>query len=382
MFKFVRVLFCFIFFFSFVQASIFSDYRAKNAYSNSEFKKTIQILEKEQVEKPNDPIINYNLGTAYYKLNNFEQAKQNLHRCVSNCTEEQSKIKEKAYFNWGNALFKSGLKLLGNNWEKEQVSNETLDKAITEIKSSIEKYGNVLVLNKDNEWASSNKKKAEELLRKLEEKKQQNKQEQNKDNSDKQDGSHQDGSHQDGDNKEKSESDSNDKQNSSQENKKNGQSQKSEQKDKRDNSSQDSKENGDKGKDKELDSNKNSGKDHSMDKREQNSSSHRDGEQKQNQDLMNQDSTDQDSQKEDTGQDLKQQEKSFENKKETSGQQVGAQQVGAQLVGSKEKNDIKSKMLRAVLDDLQNDEAELQKAMIRYKSKGAKPKLNQGQKPW
>ncbi len=348
---FIKVFICLLFLNNITQASIYSDYKVRKAFSKNEFKEAVQILEKEQVETPHEPILNYNLGTAYYKLNNFDKAKSNLKRSVDNCSviadkKIQGNIKEKAYFNWGNSLYKSGLKLLGKNWEKEKIHNETLDLAITEIKSSIEKYRNVLVLNKDNQWADSNKNNAEELLKKLEEKKQQNKDQQDKkENSDNKD----------------SKSDSGDKKDSSQEQDKNSQSQNTEQQNKREDGSENSKENGDKGEDKEFD-NKQAGQEkQDRDKKEQDSSSEQKSEQEQNQ-----------STKKDSNQGSENQETDSENKKSTSGQQVE----------NKEKNDIKSKMLRSVLDNLQYNESELQKALIKRKSIGERPRLDQGQKPW
>ena len=374
----LNVFLFFIFFYNITQASIYSDYKVRKAFSKNEFKEAVQILEKEQVETPHEPILNYNLGTAYYKLNNFYKAKSNLKRSIDNCSiisdkKLQSNIKEKAYFNWGNSLYKSGLKLLGKDWEKEKVDNKTLDLAITEIKSSIEKYRNVLVLNKDNKWAISNKKNAEDLLKKLEEKKQQNQKDQkNNDNKD-------------------SKSNSDDKKDSSQKEDKNSQSQNSEQKSKKEDGSENSKENRNKWEDEEFD-NKQAGQEkQDMDKKEQNSSSEQNGEQKQNQSTKKDNDQGSKNQETGSGNEKSTQEERDDSKpvdsqqvgtQQVGTQQVGTQQVGTQQVGVEEKNDVRSKILRSILDNLQNNEVELQKALIKRKSIGQRPRLDQGQKPW
>ncbi|MFH1461549.1 MAG: hypothetical protein ABIF12_01215 [bacterium] len=355
-----KILFIFLFLNNVVQADIFSNYFAKKAYSNKDFKKVIQLLEKEQVEKPNDSIINYNLGTAYYNLNDFSKAKQNFQRSVENVIEKQLELKEMAYFNWGNSFYYLGLNLLGTDWDNKKISDDVLGSAIVEVKSAIEKYKNSLVLNKNNNKALVNKKNAEEILKKLEEKRKENKQDQNQE----QENSEQHDSQNNERSKDNKKSDSNQNQNLSQEKQKNDQSQDSKQEDKGQNGSQDSQKDGEKGEDKKLDGEQAEQEKNDVNKREQGSSFEQNDKQ----------NSEQASSQKDKQSSQKNQESSLDE------QNVGAAMQGQ--MGFQEKDDIKSKMLRATLDDLQNDEAELQKILIKHKTKGGNPNLDKGQRPW
>jgi len=118
--------------------SFLTDYKASKSYQNKDYKKTKQILEQEQVEYPDDALLNYNLGNVYYKLGKFEPAKTNFGRAVSNCKNEQKALKEQAYFNWGNSFYKNCLDFLGPDWEKNKIEDEKLDFAISEVKGSMQ----------------------------------------------------------------------------------------------------------------------------------------------------------------------------------------------------------------------------------------------------
>ncbi|MBD3273196.1 hypothetical protein GF385_02480 [Candidatus Dependentiae bacterium] len=362
-FKLIFFLF-FILEFNFLHGSFFTNYKAKNAYFNDKFKNVIEILEKKQVDNPDDPIINYNLGTTYYKLNEFDKAKSNLQRSIKNCLDDNIELKEKAYFNWANSFYKSCLNILGPNWEKKETNNQILDLALKEIKQAIEKYRNCLVLNKENKRAIFNKKKAEEILKKLEEKKKKNEQKENNQENQQQSQQKdkQDKKKKNEDSKEKKNHSDKGQQESSQEKNKNNQSQKSEQQNKRKDTSKKTENNGDKGDDKNFENKKSNQEKQDMNERKQEYSSQKNDEQKK----------EQASKKEDKHQEEKNQESNFNNKNAFAKQ---AKQNG-------EKNDVKSKMLRLMLDDLQNDEANLQKALIKYKTKGEKLEFLKGQKPW
>ena len=141
----MRIAFVFItclFFINNLHAfSYFVDKNAREAWKNKDYKKVVEILEKEQVNKPNDARLNYNIGNGYYKQGKFKDAQLNYERAVSNCTESDGSLKEKSYFNWGNSFYKSALDVLPDDWEKKDVKidDKKLDFAIQEAKHSVGK---------------------------------------------------------------------------------------------------------------------------------------------------------------------------------------------------------------------------------------------------
>jgi hypothetical protein len=328
--------------------SFWTERKLKKAYKNSDFKKVTKILAKEQAKDPNNPYLSYNLATAYYGLGNFNIAKVNFERCINDSNKTKKNLRQKAFFNWGNSLYKIALKLLGDNWEEKGVIAGILQQALEQIKSSIEKYDQVLILNEEHKKAKKNKKIAEDLLKKLQEKMENNSQ-QNK-------------------NKESSSSKDQESENGSfQEHQKDDQSQNSNQEKEGQDGSDDSQKNSDEREYKEFDGEQASQKEDNVNKRKQDYSSQKNLQQ----------SEEQASQEKDNNPDSENQESSFDD--ENSNNKKGLS------VGNEEQNKpktVKEKMLQAVLDNLQDYESEMQKALIRYKTNRQKVNLNSGQKPW
>ena len=155
---------------------------ALQEYQKGEYKICGEILKKLQVAKPFDSQINYNLGIACYKQNKFEDAKNNFERAFEHVSQENSQFKEEIAFNWANSFYKNTLDILGRDWEKKDCGAEKLNKAENEVKLAIEKYKKALEIDASNERSKSNLKSAEDLLHKIQEKKQKEKQkQQNKD---------------------------------------------------------------------------------------------------------------------------------------------------------------------------------------------------------
>jgi hypothetical protein len=149
-------------------------YNAFKAYQKKDFSGAQKILEQKQIDTPLDPLINYNLGTAYYKQKKHEAAKQSFLRASQHSFGKNKNLHNKATFNLGNALYKNTLDMLPENWEKEKLDDEMRKQAIAEVTQSIESYKNIQ--DKDDERIKTNQKAAEELLKKLQQNKQQQKQ--------------------------------------------------------------------------------------------------------------------------------------------------------------------------------------------------------------
>lgn len=171
--------------YSFLPESIFPTYNAYKAYREKEFDKTQSILEKQQVDNPNDPLINYNLGTTYYKQKQYDEAKENFFRSAQYAFGKDNLLLEKSYFNLGNCFYKNTLAMLPESWEKGELDKTIVEPAVKEIKQAIEKYKHILQLKPKHKKAKNNTKAAEEILQKL--MKQQQKKNQKKQDDKKQD---------------------------------------------------------------------------------------------------------------------------------------------------------------------------------------------------
>ena len=104
---------------------LFAKYHAHKAFQNKDYQKTKSILEKEQVQNPNNPYVNYNLGTVFYKLKEYNNAKENFQRATQNFSINNKQFLEQTNFNLGNCFYKNTLVTLGENWEKDRHSSST-----------------------------------------------------------------------------------------------------------------------------------------------------------------------------------------------------------------------------------------------------------------
>ncbi len=135
-------------------------------------KKYTEALKKDA----ESPVINFNLGTAYYKKGNFADAFEPIEKAL---LSEDPKIKERANYNLGNASYKAGI-------TKE---DKDLKQAIEQLKKSLSRFEDALKLDKEDADAKFNedfvKKEIERLEKKMKMQKQQSQQNQNQKNQDK-----------------------------------------------------------------------------------------------------------------------------------------------------------------------------------------------------
>ena len=326
--------------------SFLADYKAQKAYQEKDYKKTKTILETEQVDDPDNPILSFNIGTANYKLADYKQAQLNFEHAAKNSKE--NKLKEVSYFNWANSFYKNCLKELGPNWEKEKIDDKKLEFAINEVQQAIEKYKNALVLNPENEMAKFNKKKAEELLEKLQQKKQQQDQQKQDQKEDKDKQEQKDQQQQDQQQKQN--------QDQSSQNKDEGKQDKQEQQKGEDHPEQSEKE-------------KQDGQDDQLKQEQEKQEQQKEG--------------DHDKSSSDKKEKQEQQQSEQNLEQEQQKNQEMQEQMGQGVEEKEEKQaDIKEKGMQVILDKLQNEESNLQKKIIMQKSKGDTKQLNKNQKPW
>ncbi|MBX9830716.1 hypothetical protein K2X40_02080 [Candidatus Babeliales bacterium] len=349
---------------NFVQAGLFTDYAKQTP------EETIAALEKKQIDAPHDPYINYNLGVAQYKAGNYAQANQNFGRVFKNKKIDED-FRVRAGFNAGNSGYRGTLESLGNGWEEKELDEKLLEQAIAQTKAAIRSYEDVIKLDDEHEPAKHNKKLAEELLKKLEQKKKK----QDQDKQDKKDEKKEDKKDEKKDQQDKK--DKNDKQDKQDKNDK--KDQKKDEQGKQDKDKSDQQDNKDK-----------------QDKGDQNEGDKEKSDQKGDQDKDQDDKKDQhdgdksDEQKEQEQKEREQQEKEQQEKeaqanadkqKEQEAQQAAAQAAQA---GEQEKDDegMQKRGVRALLENLDEDESKKQKGFIVQQVKGGQASERQGQKPW
>jgi len=316
-----------------------------SSYDKKTPEEVIRDLAIEQIDNPDDPYVNYNLGVALYQTRKYEAAKNNFERAVSNA--KNKKLKERSYFNLANSCYKNALSCLPVNWESKstKIEQDKLAVAIENAKAAVNNYESLLALNKDNGPAKVNLKKSKELVEKLMKKQPQQKQNQDQKQDDKKD---------------------QDKQQNQQDQKK-SKEQNSEDKSKQD--QQDHKD-------------QNGQKDQSA----QAQQNQQDQQQKQDgqQDKSQKESSEQE-QKQDQTQPGEQQEsqRSKESDQQSQAQNAQEQRDSQQQAFDQaaQKESAEEKSMRLMLENLQGDEDSLQKIIIQRQTKDQKP-LKSGQKPW
>lgn len=73
-------------------------------YNNKNSKASIEHFQKALEHNPDNPLLYYNLGDAYYQQENFEEAEKFFKRAT---VAKNKGIKQKSFFNLGNTFFKS-----------------------------------------------------------------------------------------------------------------------------------------------------------------------------------------------------------------------------------------------------------------------------------
>jgi Ca-activated chloride channel family protein len=74
-------------------------------YNQGDFEGALQGLRDELKGDPNSPVLNFNAGDAAYRLQKFDEAFEEYSKAMMS---EDSTVKERAYYNAGNALFMEG----------------------------------------------------------------------------------------------------------------------------------------------------------------------------------------------------------------------------------------------------------------------------------
>jgi Ca-activated chloride channel family protein len=129
--------------------------KAANAfdlYQQGDYNGALRQWRQELERSPHDPILNFNAGTAAYRMGKYDQAFENFSEVLQS---PNTTLREKAYYNGGNALFKQG------DWQ------EDIERQLTSYQDAEYLYEQALAIDPNDEAAKKNlalvKRRIEEL---------------------------------------------------------------------------------------------------------------------------------------------------------------------------------------------------------------------------
>lgn len=132
-------------------ASALEDYRT-GQFTNSLTEYERLLNEQSKQQKPEDPRLQFNAGTAAYRATNYTAAIQHFTAALS---AQDLKLQAKAYYNLGNVHYRLG----------QQAEN--LDKLEEAWKESLKQFSHAVELDKANQDAAFNKAFVEERLKQI-----------------------------------------------------------------------------------------------------------------------------------------------------------------------------------------------------------------------
>jgi Ca-activated chloride channel family protein len=125
---------------------------ALELYQQGDYNGALRQWRQELERSPHDPIINFNAGTAAYRMGKYDQAFENFSEALQS---PNTTLREKAYYNGGNALFKQG------DWQ------EDIERQLTNYQDAEYLYEQALAIDPNDEAAKKNlalvKRRIEEL---------------------------------------------------------------------------------------------------------------------------------------------------------------------------------------------------------------------------
>jgi len=329
-------------------------------------------LQQQQIDRPDDPELNYNLGVALYQGRKFDEAKTSFKRALEH-NEKHKVLTSRIQFNLANTCYQKGVSQLPSQWQsQETIDPAVIDATITELKEALEHYQYFIDHEVENQKAQTNKKHTETIIKQLEKKKKQqqnqqqdkkNKDQQNKDKKDPQD--KQDQQQKDQQQKQDQQQDQNkDQSNQEKQNQKQQDSSKKDQEGQRPDQGQQREEQS--GRDQSADK-----PDHQPDQGKQDKLDGKQDKQKDQNDMNHTQPQEQQPATQAPGSESKQDEKE---------KQANAAQM--QQTGQQQPEDNEMRRMRAMLENLQADQAQTQKKLFLQKTSQQNQPFREGQKPW
>jgi len=114
------------------------------AYSKTKYDQALELYESAALKAGNDARIDYDLGVASYKLGKYKEAVDSFNKAL---LSDDKKLVISSRYNLGNALYQKGV-------SKE---DQDIKSSIKNLEEALGYYDNVIVLDKDNKDAKSNR---------------------------------------------------------------------------------------------------------------------------------------------------------------------------------------------------------------------------------
>jgi Ca-activated chloride channel homolog len=114
---------------------------ASDLYQNGDYNGALQRWRQELERAPHDPGLNFNAGTAAYRMGKYDQAFENFSEALQS---SDSALRENAYYNGGNALFKEG------DWQDD------IERQLTNYQDAKYFYEQALAIDPNDEAAKKN----------------------------------------------------------------------------------------------------------------------------------------------------------------------------------------------------------------------------------
>jgi Ca-activated chloride channel family protein len=125
---------------------------AFDLYQQGDYNAALRQWRQELERSPHDPILNFNAGTAAYRMGKYDQAFENFSEVLQS---PNATLREKAYYNGGNALFRQG------------DGQEDIERQLTSYEDAEYSYEQALAIDPNDEAAKKNlalvKRRIEEL---------------------------------------------------------------------------------------------------------------------------------------------------------------------------------------------------------------------------
>jgi Ca-activated chloride channel family protein len=125
---------------------------AFDLYQQGDYNGALRQWRQELERSPHDPILNFNAGTAAYRMGKYDQAFENFSEVLQS---PNAALREKAYYNGGNALFRQG------------DGQEDIERQLTSYEDAEYLYEQALAIDPNDEAAKKNlalvKRRIEEL---------------------------------------------------------------------------------------------------------------------------------------------------------------------------------------------------------------------------
>jgi Ca-activated chloride channel family protein len=114
---------------------------APDLYQHGDYNRALKQWQQELERTPHDPVLNYNAGTAAYRVGRYDQAFENFSEALQTTSPT---LREKAYYNGGNALFKEG------------DQQDDVERQLTNYQDSQYLYEQALAIDPNDEAAKKN----------------------------------------------------------------------------------------------------------------------------------------------------------------------------------------------------------------------------------